>query len=405
MDARARAMAKWPQESAAAVATRVEDFLDTYSSIEKLQEFWTDVKDLTWSESYGSSPWSFATSVAYQVFSSDHRADPILRLQQQRIRYQGDPLLLKYHDDLLRVISVLEDRLILDGDPRQSAVPTRLVRLLSRELKEGTTAVQLPSGEQLSSVRYIEACFDGLGMRDVPYFGVINSPDGLPLSGDLVLYRGTYPDDAGRSPVRSYPMRQLLRGAKAEPDLQELARIFRQTSHGRDGYQWGNTPGNDGDYGCEKLTHLVLLGYVKRTGRDVPNQLGGSWPEVKVTPAGARAIIESGVLLRMQQESPRPVARARGSWGEFDFDAATGAVLGPLYGSDRELDPDGEADLDLAPVRIDIAELQDTYPDEEIAGKCYDILDLGFQNVAGNNAEPDDDWRAEHRASSFSPRP
>jgi len=83
MDARARAMAKWPQESAAAVATRVEDFLNTYSSIEKLQEFWTDVKDLTWAESYGPSPWPFATSVAYQVFSSDHRADPILCLQQR----------------------------------------------------------------------------------------------------------------------------------------------------------------------------------------------------------------------------------------------------------------------------------------------------------------------------------
>lgn len=405
MDAKARALAKWQPESVAEMSTRVEVFLKAYPSLERLEEFWNDVKGLSWPETYGSTPWPFATSVAYQVFSSDHRADPIARVRQQRTRHQDDPFLLKHHDDLLQAISVLEDRVVLDRDPRQSNVLSQLVRLLSRDLKEGTEPVQLPSGEQLSRVRYVEARLDGLGMREVPYFGVINAPDGQPLSGELVLYRGAYPEDAGSQPVKSYPMRQLLRGAKVVPDLGELARIYRYTSHGRDGYQWGDTQGSDGDYGCEKLTHLVLLGYVKRTGRNVPNQLGGSWPEVRVTPAGARALIESGILLQMQQETPRPVARARGTWGEFDFDAETGAVLGPLYGSDHELNPNGEAQLELAPIRIDIAELQDTYPDEDIAGKCYDILDLGFQNVEGNHAEPDEDWRAEFRASSFNPRP
>ncbi|MDH0342132.1 hypothetical protein [Chromobacterium haemolyticum] len=405
MDAQQKALSRWAPEDTAAVEGRARSFLEQYPTIGQLEAFWNDVKDLEWQENGGVSPWPFATSVAYQVFSLDHRDDPVERLKQRRARYQNDPVMTKYHDDLIQVIHLLEERLIFDRDPRQSTVPTSLTRLLSRGPKDGHTAVCLPDGTSIEQVRFVEATFTGLGFCDAPFFGVISSPVSAPLSGDLVLYRGTYPADAAGKPVRSYPIRQLLRGTTTAPDLRELARIFRHTSHGREGYQWGNTLGNDGDYGGEKLAQLVLLGYAKRTGRDVPNQMGGVWPEVKVTPAGARAIIESGILLQMQQANPWPVAKARGTWGEFDFDAGTGAVLGPLYGSDRELNQDGEATPNLAPIRIDVEELRATYPDEDIAGANYDVLDLGYQNADGVRVEPDEDWRAEFRQSSYSPKP
>lgn len=385
VDAKTKALAKWPRENVMKTETRVEEFLKTFPSVEKLGEFWEDVRHLSWPETFGSPPWEFASSVAFQVFSSDHRQDPIQWLENQAQRYLGDPMLSAYHRDTLRALRSLEHNLILEGDQRQQIARDSMLRALSRGLKTGESPIRLPNGDSAAAVQYTDITFTGFGMREKSYFCVVTSAD--PLAGDLVLYSGSYPADAGGDAVKSYPMRQILRGVNAEPDLRELARIFRHSSHDRDGYQWGDTRGNDGDFGAEKLTHLVLLGYARRTGRDVPNQLGGVWPEVKVTPAGARAIIESGILLQMQQEQPRPTAKAAGSSGEFAFDAKTGAVLGPLYGDDPE----------LAPVRIDVAELQDAYPDEEIAGREYDVLDLGYTTVNGIHEEPDEDWRAEFR--------
>jgi hypothetical protein len=185
-------------------------------------------------------------------------------------------------------------------------------------------------------------------------------------------------------------------------NLHELARIFRCGRQGVDGYQWGDTPGADGNYGKETLERLVTAGYAERTGRDVKNQLGGTWPEVKVTPTGARALIESGVLLKMQEVFPRAVAFGRGNCGNFTFDVTSGAVLGPLYVPDETYSPgDGDPSRDeliaVAPIRIDVDELLERYPDEELEGHSYDVLDLGFQNVSGNHADPDEEWRDQFR--------
>lgn len=383
MTPKEKALVKWPRENVSARESRVKDFLNNFASVEKLHEFWEDTRHLSWPETFGSSPWEFAGSVAYQMFSSDHRQDPIQRVEHLAKRYVGDPALTAYHRDMLQALRGLEHRLILEGENGESIVTSALFRALSARLKSSPRK-DAPSPAE---VRYVEIGFTGLGLQEKPYVGVVTSPQDNPLAGDLVLHSGTYPDALEGEALKSYPMRQILRGMTVEPDLRELARIFRHSTHDRDGYQWGDTRGSDGDFGAEKLTQLVLLGYARRTGRDVPNQLGGVWPEVKVTPAGARAIIESGLLLKVQLEHPEPTAKARGSWGEFEFDAKTGAVLGPLYGEDPE----------KAPVRIDVAELQDAYPDEDIAGQSYDVLDLGYTAVDGVQVEPEEDWRAEFR--------
>lgn len=383
MTPKEKALAKWPRENVSARESRVKDFLNNFASVERLHEFWDDTRHLSWPETFGSSPWEFAGSVAYQMFSSDHRQDPIQRVEQLAQRYVGDPALTSYHQDMLQALRGLEHRLILEGEHGEAIVTGALFRALSSRLKTSPRPDASPPAE----VRYVEIGFTGLGMREKPYVGVVTSPLDNPLAGDLVLYSGTYPAALEGEALKTYPMRQILRGMTLEPDLRELARIFQHSHHDRDGYQWGDTRGNDGNFGAEKLTQLVLLGYARRTGRDVPNQLGGVWPEVKVTLAGARAIIESGLLLKVQLEHPRPTAKAMGSSGEFEFDAETGAVLGPLYGDDPQ----------TAPIRIDMSELEDAYPHEEIAGQSYDVLDLGYTAVGGFQVEPDEDWRAEFR--------
>lgn len=171
-------------------------------------------------------------------------------------------------------------------------------------------------------------------------------------------------------------------------DMQELARIFLTTTAGRGGFECGDTAGPEGGFGREKLQRCIDAGFAMRTGRDVPNQLGGSWPEVSVTAAGALAIVKSGMLHMGGYLAPgRAVGTADGSYGEVEFDALTGAVLGPIYGDDES----------MAPMRIDVAEWRETYPGEDISDATHDILDLGYTSFGGSVEKADEEWRAEFR--------
>jgi hypothetical protein len=389
MTSKDKAVAKWPREEVG-LPGRVDRFLATFPTLEKLREFWDDTRNLTWPETYGTSPWEFAGSVAYQIFN-DHGRRPIPALLD-KLQANRDAGLAVFYGDLVHAIRAIELDTILDGDMAPNFAVAAF-RALSQRVHAGTAPVMLADGTTSThEVRYCAFEQTGLYLEKAPFFGVLPEQGSDLVSGDLLVYAGTYPQDAMIKPLLAIPMAQLLRGTQT-PNLDELARIFRHEG-GKGGYAWGDTRGSDGNRGAETLTHLVLLGLARRTGGDRPNQLGGSWPEVELTSAGMRAVIASGKLLDMQRVAPRPVASARGSWGEFDFDAQTGAVLGPLYG---EGVTDAEFDHDTAPVLIDIDELKSTYPDEEIAGQSYDVLDLGFTTAGGALAEPDEDWREEFR--------
>jgi len=388
-----KALAKWPRE-ATGQQGRVERFLAVFPTLEKLREFWDDTRELSWPETYGSSPWEFAGSVAHQIFNHKGvRPIPGLldKLKDHRDGGRADAGLALYYSDLVRAIRAIELDMILAGDMAPNFALAAF-RALSKGTLSGAVPVTMASGATLHEVRYCTFEQSGLYFEKAPFFAVLPG-DGVDLvAGELQVYAGHYPDDACDRPIMAIPMKQLLRGS-AQPDLTELARVFRYEGL-KGGYAWGDTRGADGNRGAETLTHLVLRGLARRTGHDRPNQLGGSWPEVEVTAAGMRTLIESGMLLESQKAAPRPTATARGSWGEFEFDAQTGAVLGPLYGTGAD---SSEFDPATAPVRIDIEELKSSYPDEEIAGGSYDVLDLGFITAAGQYAEPDEDWRDEFR--------
>jgi len=393
MISKEKALAKWPRDPADQPG-RVERFLTVFPTLEKLREFWDDTRGLSWPESFGSSPWEFAGSVAYQIFN-DKGVRPIPglldKLRDHRDGDRADRGLAVYYGDLVRAIRAIELDMILDGDMAPNFALAAF-RALSKGSQTGTVPVTLADGTTAHQVHYCAFEQSGLYFEKAPFFAVLPSGDVDLVAGDLQVYAGSYPEDAGETPVMTIPMKQLLRGS-AQPDLTELARIFRYEGV-KGGYAWGDTRDADGNRGAETLTHLVLLGLARRTGEDRPNQLGGSWPEVELTAAGMQALIESGILLEAQKAAPRPTASATGSWGEFEFDAQTGAVLGPLYGTGKTSD---EFDPGTVPVRIDIEELKSTYPDEEIAGRSYDVLDLGFTTAAGQYAEPDEDWRDEFR--------
>ena len=394
MISKEKAFAKWPQEFADASHCRVETFLSAIPTLEKLREFWDDTKDLTWPETYGSSPWEFASSVAYQVFNEKARHPVPGLIERAEACLAGDSQdlgLASYYKDQVRAVRAIELNMILDGGMAPN-FGIAVFRALEQGFLAGDKPVKLQDGTDMGDVRYVAFEQTGLYFEPAPFFAVLRQAGTTVHSSDVLVYVGKYPDDAMAAPVLSYPMKKLLRG-NAAPSLDELARIFRNWG-GKGGYQWGNTRGADANFGAENLTHLVLLGYAKRTGRETRNQLGGVWPEIELTPAGIRTVIESGVLLEQQRQSPGPVAAARGSWGEFECDAKTGAVLGPIYGIGAT---DPEFDHGTAPVRIDVAELRSTYPDEEIGAQSYNVLDLGFTTAAGEQVEPDQDWREEFR--------
>jgi hypothetical protein len=68
--------------------------------------------------------------------------------------------------------------------------------------------------------------------------------------------------------------------------VRELYRITRFSPDAVGGYQWGDTPGPDGNFGKETLDKLIEFGLASRTGGSSINQLGGTWPEVRVTELG-----------------------------------------------------------------------------------------------------------------------
>lgn len=388
-----KALAKWPRE-AAGLPGRVDRFLAVFPTLEKLREFWDDTRELSWPETYGSSPWEFAGSVAYQIFNDKGvRPIPALldKLKEHRDGQRADSGLAAFYADQVRAIRAIELDMILDGDMAPNFALAAF-RALSKGVQAGAVPVMQADGTPLEEVRYCAFEQSGLYFEKAPFFAVLPGRSVDLVAGDLLVYAGSYPDDAHERPLMNIPMKQLLRGS-TQPDMTEMARIFRHEG-AKGGYAWGDTRGADGNRGAETLTHLVLRGFARRTGQDRPNQLGGSWPEVELTASGMRALIESGILLELQENSPRPTATARGSWGEFVFDAQTGAVLGPLYGAGVAHE---EFDQGTAPIQIDIEELKSTYPDEDIANGSYDVLDLGFLTAAGQHAEPDEDWREEFR--------
>jgi hypothetical protein len=252
-------------------------------------------------------------------------------------------------------------------------------------------------------VRYAAISFDGLGTDEVPFFAVLRAEAENPLAGDLVLFRGIYPNDADKEPIAELPLRTVLRLSSTKPNLAELGRIFR-FGNGCDGYQWGDTQGSDGNYGAEVLASLVILGYARRTGASVANGLGGSWPEVEVTAAGVRALLLSETLTEKRRELDSfrilaPVATLNIDPGvSLSFCARTGAVLG--------IDPSNippDLRIDSMPARIDVAELAAAYPDETVGERKYELSDVGYWTIDGRHQDPDEDFREELCSARFSP--
>lgn len=371
-DHKIRMLEKWPRESLQ--DDRVAVFAERFPTIEKLSEFYEDTRNLSWPETCGQSPWEFAGMVAYLVFSRDATVP--------------DNFHEPWRTDLVRAIEGLENRYVLAG--RRA------------DIFMGSFFRAVAQGMRDRPVRYTAFKFDGLSYRDVDFIAVLQPKGDNPLDGDFHLYRGQYlppPQEA----IGVYPVRQVIRHASGAPDLAELSRIFR-FGNGRDGFQWGDTRGADGNYGAETLAALTLMGYARRTGENVANGLGGSWPEVEVTPAGMQALMQSSVLARKQKEMEAlkiavPVARVSSdTWGDFDFCVRTGAVLGINSKGMPQ-----HSRMEDMPVRIDVAELATAYPDEDIEGKTFDGLDVGYWTADGRHVAPEEDFREELRHSLARP--
>lgn len=179
---------------------------------------------------------------------------------------------------------------------------------------------------------------------------------------------------------------------RARFDFEELARIHK-FCNGRGGYQWGDMAGPDGNYGKETLASLAKHGYAQRTGAYVPNQLGGAWPEVMITPSGILALLQSGDL---KQSQNFPTSILKSCWGELPFCISTGVVLGF---NPSDMDP--EVRIENMPIRIDVAELANSYPEDGIIEPAYDVLDVGYWTMNGRYEHPDADFRKEERGTLF----
>lgn len=366
-------LAKWPHETSR--DDRVAVFAERFPTVEKLHEFHEDTRKLSWPETCGQSPWGFSSMVAHLVFTCeakvpDHFHEP-------------------WRSDLVRAIEGLENRYILDGR-RADVFMGAFFRAVAREMQD-------------QPVRHAAFQFDGLAFRDVRFIAVLEAQGDDPLDGVFHLYRSQRLPTQQEAPIGVYPVREVIKPPSAQVDLTELSRIFR-FGNGRDGFQWGDTRRTEGNYGAETLACLTLKGYARRTGNSVSNGLGGGWPEVEVTPAGTLALMQSKVLGQVQKEMEAskiavPVATiASSAWGEFDFCARTGAVLG--------VDPAGVhpiSRIEDMPVRIDIAELTAAYPDEDIAGQTYDVLDVGYWTADGRYEAPEEDFREELRRTHAAP--
>lgn len=366
-------LAKWPTETAC--ADRVGAFLARFPSIQELHDFFESTKDLAPAE---KSQWAFAVAVAQSVFLDEaENADPTR-------------LSLSWSDDLRRATEGLENAELLHSE-RADVFKTKLFRVIARGMQD------LPYRHEVFEVT---SPLD-FG-RDISFVAVLEPKDGNPLLGNVALYRGNeYP--LLEPPFARLAVREVIKKPRVEVDLSEMARIFR-FANGKDGYQWGDTRGGDGNYGAETLACLCLLGYVRRTGGYSKNGLGGVWPEVEVTPAGVLALMQSSVLSESQRDlethgSGYPTATiASGEWGNFDFCVRTGAVL------DVTIDEAvSEERLMSLPVRIDVKELATAYPDEAIDNQTYDVLDVGYWTADGRYEAPEEDFREELRHCHAAP--
>lgn len=90
--------------------------------------------------------------------------------------------------------------------------------------------------------------------------------------------------------------KQIFVPFKADPKedgedrcIEELKRIaiFEE---GCGGYQWGDWRNADGNFGGTRLDMLEEFGLAERTGKSARNNMGGSWPEVRVTELGMEVI-------------------------------------------------------------------------------------------------------------------
>lgn len=276
MDERkAKLLLKWPREIMS--DDRVSIFAKRFPTIEKLREFYEDTRGLAWPEFHGESPWGFSGMAAHLVFDGeanvpDHFHEP-------------------WRSDLVRAIEELENRYILAGE-RADIFRGVLFRAISKGLL--TTS----GGDQ--PMRYAPFKFDGLCFRDVHFIAHVRPKGDNPLAGDVVLYR-THSLPTQTNAVATFPVRDVIKSPSSKPDLSELRRILL-FDDGKGGYQWGDTRGDEGNYGAETLATLVLLGYVNRTGGDVRNELGGSWPEVEITSKGVLTLMRVDALSKKQNE-------------------------------------------------------------------------------------------------------
>lgn len=141
------------------------------------------------------------------------------------------------------------------------------IQILTPLRNDNTLSTQLSmlSGDGYSAVRF-KAAMESDGSSDVRSAGLIEH-----VESKQRFY----------IPLAALTSRDQLPGW----EISKLVNLLQ--NGGRGGFDWGNTPGRDGGFGQECLEQMVDAGLIKRTGREVPNQLGGGWPEVQLTPAGA----------------------------------------------------------------------------------------------------------------------
>ncbi|NMX77787.1 hypothetical protein HBO23_33000 [Pseudomonas sp. WS 5532] len=379
------ALLKWPAEvlaTAAAPSEGCAQLLKTHPSIASLEEFWRVTTDLNFTETEKQNSWPLAYRVSHLVFNTtDPFAGALEEVESQK--HRGDVAGQKEAEEVLRALVAFEDRLILDD--RHGGFSGRLFRALSAGFKQGAAPAVVSAEKTLEAPKYISLSIDGFGHRPVPICAALDmSASPNLLEGSLHVFWGTYPGSGGARPIAETQVKNLLPGVTVSPDLSELARIFLGSQTGTAGYQWGDTRGPDGNHAAETLAYMVMQGYAQRTGRSVANQLGGSWPEVTVTPAGAVAIISSGLLPSMAARQGRTSAVGLCEMGEFQFDVLTGAVLSP------------PSSAHFAVQRVDVTELAEAYPDESVGDRDYEISDLCYFDFSGVKVTADHDWRVDN---------
>jgi|GEM_PF-3749624 len=378
-------LARWPAEehwTVSGARDRVADLLQRFGDMEQLYRFWATVREMRFPGTYGQTPWPFSCRLAHLVFDV---ANPHQKLKDdiERYRDSSDRSLVESCHEELRALLALENRMIIQDPHRRFA--DRVFRALGQALQEGPNPVRLPDGQVLERPLYAALACDGIGSQTVPMSAVLALPSN-PLDGEVHLFRGSYPGACGDAPVTSVALRSLLPSVKTEPDLSELARIYLTSIDGIAGYAWGDTRGADGGHGAEKLTYLVVLGYAERTGRSEPNPLGGSWPQVAVTPAGAAAIHAAGILPALAQQLSRGTALLQRGEGADEFDVQTGAIV-------------ASSGLVPAVMRVDVAELQQAFPDEGVGEREYEIPEVCYLDYSGAKVMADWTFRDENNGT------